>query len=153
MRWHYRDPGLLWLLPLAYAVHVLEEWFAGFPEWIALVAGTPLSRAAFVVINSIAMPAAIAATRAAARRDDDGWAGIAIATILFSNAFAHAFGTIITRTYSPGLISGIVLYVPIAGLVLLRAWSQATPGALGRGIGVGLALHAGVFVIAYGATR
>jgi hypothetical protein len=149
LRWHYRDPSLAWLLPLAYAAHLLEEWFAGFPEWIGLIAGAPLPRAAFIVINAIAMALAIAATRASTRRDEYGWAGIAVASVLFVNAFAHAFGTVITRTYSPGLITGLVLYAPIAGLVLLRASTQALPGAFGRGVAVGVAAHAIVFVIAF----
>jgi hypothetical protein len=37
MRWHYRDPLLAWLLPLSYALHILEEWFGGFPEWMAVM--------------------------------------------------------------------------------------------------------------------
>ena len=121
LRWHYRDPSLAWLLPLAYAAHLLEEWFGGFPEWIGLVVGVPLPRAGFIVINAIAMALAIAATRASTRREAYGWAGIAVAAVLFVNAFAHGLGTVMMRAYSPGLITGVVLYLPIAGLVLLRA--------------------------------
>ena len=153
VRWHYRDPALLWLLPAAYALHILEEWYAGFSEWVALVVGAPLPRAAFIVINAIAMALAIAATRASTRREHYGWAGIAVASILFVNALAHVLGTAITRTYSPGLITGLVLYVPIAGLVLLRASTQAASGAFLRGVVVGIALHAVVFLIAYSLAR
>jgi hypothetical protein len=149
VRWHYRDPALLWLLPLAYALHILEEWFAGFPEWVALVVGSPLPRTVFVIINAIAMTAMIAAIRAATAREDYGWMGIAAASILFVNAFAHVLGSVATKSYSPGLISGVVLYLPVAGLVLLRAWSQAQRGAFARGIAVGVAVHAAVFVVAY----
>ena len=153
MRWHYRDPALVWLLPLAYALHILEEWFAGFPEWVALVVGSPLPRTTFVVINAIAMMAMIAAIRSSTARETNGWMAIASATILFVNAFAHAIGSVVTRSYSPGLISGVVLYLPIAGLLLLRAASQAQPGAFARGIAIGVALHAAVFVVAYAVTR
>ena len=44
MRWQYRDPALVWLLPLASAVHIVEEWIAGVPAWIAVVIGAPLPR-------------------------------------------------------------------------------------------------------------
>ena len=149
MRWQYRDPWLAWLLPLAYALHILEEWFAGFPEWVALVVGSPLPRTAFVVINAIALTVMIAAIRVSTTREDDGWMAIASASILFINAFAHVLGSVVTRSYSPGLISGVVLYLPVAGLVLLRASSQAQRGAFGRGLAVGAALHAAVFIVAY----
>ena len=152
MHWHYRDPALLWLLPLAYALHILEEWFAGFPEWVALVVGEPLPRTAFVVINALAMTAMVAAIRASIAREDYGWMAIASASILFVNAFAHMLGAVVTRSYSPGLITGVVFYLPLAGLVLLRASSQAQRGAFARGIAVGVAIHAGVFVLAYALT-
>ena len=37
---------LAWLLPLSYALHILEEWFGGFRDWIALFVGRrfPLPR-------------------------------------------------------------------------------------------------------------
>lgn len=153
LRWHYRDPHLAWLLPPAYAAHILEEWFGGFPAWIGLVVGSPLPRVWFIVINAIAMAMAIAATRASTTREDFGWAGIGVAAVLFVNGFAHALGTVIMRTYSPGLITGVVLYVPLGGLVLLRASTQAQPGAFGRGVAVGLAAHALVFVLAASLAR
>ena len=152
MRWQYRDPWLAWLLPLAFALHILEEWFAGFPEWVALVVGSPLPRTAFVVINAIALTVMIAAIRVSTTREDDGWMAIASASILFINAFAHVLGSVVTRSYSPGLITGVVFYLPIAGLVLLRASSQAQGGGFARGVAGGVAIHAAVVVVAYALT-
>ena len=152
MRWHYRDPLLVWLLPLAYAFHILEEWFGGFPEWLAVVTGSPLPRGAFIVINAVALAVMILATRAAARRESHGWMGIAIATILLVNGIAHILGSLVTGTYSPGLLTGVVLYLPLAQLALARAWSQAEGAMFGRGVVAGIALHALVFVIAYAAS-
>ncbi len=71
---------------------------------------------------------------------------IAIATVLLVNGLAHIAGTLVTRTYSPGLVTGVVLYLPIAPLVLFRARSQA---AFGRGVAAGVALHGVVMVLAW----
>jgi hypothetical protein len=149
MRWHYRDRLLVWLLPLAYACHILEEWFGGFPEWLAVIVGSPLPRPAFVAINTAAMAAMILAARAATRRESHGWMAVAIATILLVNGIAHVLASLATGTYSPGLITGVVLYLPLAQLSLLRAWSQAEGADFSRGVAAGFALHALVFVIAY----
>lgn len=73
MRWHYRDAGLLWPFAPAYAVHVAEEWFAGFTTWVARVAGAPMSDAAFLGINAAAMLLLLAGIRAAARSERNGW--------------------------------------------------------------------------------
>ena len=150
MRWHYRDPQLVWLLPLSYAAHILEEWFGGFPEWMALVIGSPLPRTAFIIINSVAMILMVLATRATTRRESNGWMGIAIATLLLVNGLLHVLGSLVTSSYSPGLFTGVVLYLPICQLVLMRAWAQADEAMFRQGVVAGLVLHALVIAIAFG---
>jgi hypothetical protein len=150
VRWHYRDPLLVWLLPLAYALHILEEWSGGFPEWVGRVVGSPLPRPAFVLINATAVFLMVLATRATTRREANGWMGVAVATILLINGLAHLLGSLATGTYSPGLFTGVVLYLPLASLLLLRAWTQTQEGQFGKGVLAGIALHALVVVVAYG---
>ena len=147
MRWHYRDPLLVWLLVASYVAHVAEEWFGGFPEWLALVAGQPLPRGAFVAINAVAMAVMAVGAWASTRRESLGWLAIAIAALLFVNGVLHLLGSIVTRSYSPGLFTGIVLYVPLGQLALMRAWDQA-PSLFWRGIAVGVAAHAVVSAVA-----
>ena len=149
MRWHYRDPLLLWLLPASYAAHILEEWFGGFPEWMANVLGAPVPRPAFILINAVAMGLAILATRAATRREAHGWMAVGMATVFFVNGVAHAGSTLAFGDYSPGLVTSVVLYLPLGGLALARAWSQAGDGAFARGVLAGLAIHGAVMVIAF----
>jgi hypothetical protein len=149
VRWSYRDPLLVWLFVPAYAAHVVEEWFGGFPQWLALITGAPLPGDAFIMINGIAMLAMLAAIRAALRRESLGWLAIAIAALLFTNALLHALGSIVTGTYSPGLVTGAILYIPLGQLALMRAWSQAPPGFFARGVCAGLGAHALVSVTAF----
>jgi hypothetical protein len=148
MRWEYRDPALLWLFVPAYLAHLTEEYFGGFPEWFARIAGNPLPRADFLLINAVALAVITASVYVAARRESMGWLAIAIATVLLVNGIGHALGSIVTGTYSPGLITGVVLYLPLGQLALLRAWDQAPRGFVARGIAVGLVGHAVVTLIA-----
>lgn len=142
MRWHYRDGLLVWLFPAAYSVHILEEWFGGFPEWLAVATGEPLPRTAFIAINLVGLAVTIAAARASTEREEHGWMAIALATIVLVNTLAHVLASIFTGTYSPGLFSSVILYLPLGQLAILRAWSQASPQALRRGMVAGVALHA-----------
>jgi hypothetical protein len=148
-----RPAVMAWLLPLSYALHLLEEWFGGFRDWIAMFAGSPLPATAFIVINAIAMVLMIAATWASTTRTGYSWAGIAVATVLVVNALAHAFGTLVTSSYSPGLVTALLLYLPLAGLVLLRASSRADRAAFRTGVVTGFAIHALVFLVAFLSTR
>ena len=153
MRWHYRDPQLVWLLPCAYAAHLLEEWFGGFPEWVRLTVGSPLPRPAFLAINAVAIVLMLVAVRLSTRREESGWMAIAIATIIGINGVGHILGSLATRSYSPGLITGVVLYLPLAKLVLRRAWLQSRRETWRMGVIGGIAIHAAVVIVAYSLTR
>jgi hypothetical protein len=153
MRWHYRDRGLLWPFVPAYVIHVAEEWFAGFPLWLTRIVGRPLPDAAFLLINAVALVAMIAAIRAATRAEHNGWIGVAIATIALVNTLAHAAGAALTHSYAPGLVSAVVLYVPLGSLAMIRAFEQAPRAQLERGLIAGVLLHAVVFLVAFLSAR
>lgn len=152
MRWHYRDPLLLWLFVPAYLAHLAEEWWAGFPEWIAAFTGRPLPGEAFLAINAAALILLFAATMAATRRESAGWLAVAIATVFTLNAVLHLLGAFASASYSPGMVTGVVLYVPLGLLTLLRAWHQQLPSQFARGVAAGVAVHAVVIVVAFAAT-
>ena len=146
MRWHYRDPLLVWLFPAAYSLHILEEWFGGAPEWLAILGGQPLPRSAFIIFNVSALTAMIVAVRSATRCEARGWMAIAVSTVVLSSGVLHVLGTIATGSYSPGLVTGVILYLPLGQLALLRAWHQAR-AAFARGVWAGIAVHAIVFAV------
>jgi Protein of unknown function with HXXEE motif len=150
MRWHYRDGPLLWVFPPAYLAHLAEEVWAGpgFPEWFALVAGRPLPRGAFAAINLIAFAVLLAGIRAAIHRESAGWIAIAIASVVSLNALLHIAGSVLTGTYSPGLITGVVLYLPAGQLLLIRGLHQVEPPRFIRGVMAGIAIQIAVVIAA-----
>jgi hypothetical protein len=146
-RWHYLDPALLWLYPAAYSVHVVEELAAGegFRTWIGRVGVGDVSLAGFLLVNAIGLTvfvAGVAGVAGVARRQAGGAVAIGLATVVLVNAGLHLLGTLVTGVYSPGLVSGIVLYVPLGTLTLLRAAGQASGATRAWGVLVGLAAHA-----------
>ena len=153
MRWHYRDPGLLWLFVPAYIIHVAEEWFADFPGWLQQIAGSPLPGEAFLIINAVALVLLVAAIRAATRSERFGWMAIAVAAIMLVNTVVHAAGAALTRSYAPGLISAVVVYVPLGALTMIRAVDHAARTHVARGIIAGVVVHAVVSAIAFASTR
>ena len=153
MRWHYRDAGLLWPFAPAYAIHVAEEWFAGFPGWAARMTGRPIPGTAFILINAVAMVLLLAAIRAATRDERHGWMAVGIATIVLVNTAAHAAGAVLTQSYAPGLISAVVLYVPLGSLAMVRALDHAPRAQLARGVVAGLIIHAIVVIAALASAR
>ena len=68
--------------------------------------------------------------------------------IIGVNGVGHILGSLATRSYSPGLITGVVLYLPLAKLLLMRAWLQARRETWRIGVVSGIVLHALVIVVA-----
>jgi len=112
-----------------------------------------MSDTAFLAINGAAMLLLVAAIRAASRAESNGWVAVAIATVFLINTISHAAGAALTRSYAPGLISAVVLYVPLGSLTMIRAFDQAPRAVLVRGMIIGATVHALVLVIAVVATR
>jgi hypothetical protein len=153
VRWHYRDPALIWLFLPAYLAHLAEEVWGGFPAWVALLVGRPLPLRSFVMINAVALAGLAIGIGAASRRESAGWFAVAVASALGLNAVLHLAASLLTGTYSPGLITGIVFYVPLAVLTLVRASDQLPSTTVWRGVVAGLVLHAIVIAAALAATR
>lgn len=68
---------------------------------------------------------------------------MALAALLFSNAVFHAIGTVRTGRFSPGIMTGVVLYVPLAmlGGWYLLSHAQLSPGGALVGILIGGSYH------------
>jgi hypothetical protein len=90
---------------------------------------------------------------AAIRREARGWIPVAVATVVTINALLHVAGSVLTGTYSPGLITGIVFYLPLGQLLLIRALHQMEPDRFRRGVIAGVAIHAAVVILAATLTR
>ena len=73
--------------------------------------------------------------------------------VLLVNGIAHLLGTLAFGSYSPGLITSVILYLPLSQLVLLRASYQAGRSVVAFGVSAGVILHAVVGVIVFVVTR
>ena len=143
----------LWLFPLTYLVHLAEEAWAGerFYRWVARIVGRPIPARAWALLNIAFMVAMLAAV-AVAQRGQASWIVPGLGTIVSINAVAHAVSTRITRTYSPGLFSGLLLWLPL-GIATLWFSLHALPRTTwAAGIGAGIVVHGIVAVLALHAT-
>ena len=115
---------LAYLFPIAFTLHVIEEFvFPGNGEhWFRLYRprfALRYTEAYFVKINAIGFAgAALVPLGLLDYRSGYSLGGIfgnlIFAAALLANAFYHVRGSIDTRQYSPGTITAVVLYVPIA---------------------------------------
>jgi hypothetical protein len=146
-----RSPWWLLLLPLSFLLHITEEWFAGpgFPAWTAKLAGSGIPPGRFIAINAIAWPASAILTILGIALPELRWFPAALATMVSLNAVLHAIGTLATVSYSPGLFTGLLLFLPIGLTALSYCRRVLPPGRFALAFAVGVLLHVGVIVLAF----
>lgn len=136
-------PGWTVLLLVAYAAHLCEEWWGGpgLPAWATATVGAELEPSRFLAINTIALPLFTAGIIGAVRSRHFAWVTAVLASLFFVNGILHLFATVVFATYSPGTLTGALLFLPLGGLALV-SMSRSLPGLDFKwAVFAGIALH------------
>lgn len=137
----------LWLPALAVAAHLIEEfvWPGGFPDWYRHYPPgyvTTVSTRFLIIVNLVFIALALLPpVLGASPRGFAIWT--VVAAIAAANGVFHLIAVLRTHTYSPGVVTGIALYMPLAivgGTYLLRR-GLVSPGTAIQAIIIGVAYH------------
>lgn len=129
----------------AFAVHCVEE-YPRFPEWATRHFGTT-TREFYLASHAVLVPL-VAVVDAHATRGrptpSKAWLATGLAATLISNAAFHAGATVAFREYSPGVVSGLLVLVPVglADIASSRQTSVLGRRARAMAIVAGVALNA-----------
>jgi hypothetical protein len=118
---------LIWALPVSFCLHVTEEFVfpGGFIKWYHQY--RPLFAAVnpfhYFKVNTIGF-LLILATAISTASTGKGYSGFLIASSFLScnEIFTHISGAIKIRCYSPGMLTGAVLYIPLTILSYLTVF-------------------------------
>jgi Protein of unknown function with HXXEE motif len=134
------------LYPVATVVHVLEEW-PRFPRWARRFASADYSDRAYVVTHVWAVTIALA-TAILLGIFPRPWLVVAFFAFVFGpsvtcNALFHTAATVASRTYCAGVLSGVLVYLPLSCLLAVLALREGLIGgpALAGSLAVALAFH------------
>lgn len=142
-------PRAVLLLPIAYVLHLAEEWFGGLSLWTMAVLGYELSLERFIIINAIAFPIFVTGALAAVYDSRIAWFGTSFAALLGLNGVLHTFGTLAYGRLMPGTITVLLIYIPLSVIVLRSAASRFSTIVLVRSIWLGVLLHGLVALLAF----
>ena len=109
------DVTILWLVPISYGIHMIEE-APRFVPWAKRYFSAPTSFAQFILGNAIFM-AYVLISIALAIFYPNEWTfvlGLTTAAWIFSNFLIHASLTLYTGEYSPGVVTASAIYAPVA---------------------------------------
>jgi len=117
------ESSTIFLICLAYGLHMVEEFSLGFVEWGDRYFGrfdwTQNLVGNFMFLVCVATACYLYYENPAAHL----WAAMSAAMWILTNAFIHISCTILGREYSPGVVTATVLYIP-CGLYFLSQWGR-----------------------------
>jgi hypothetical protein len=138
---------LVYLALAAYMIHQYEEHDADrFRLFLNRTLGPQrrgLSPGDVFIINIAGVWGVLAATLWLTDQVAPGWAVIA-AWLILVNALAHAAQAARMRRYNPGLVTALIVFVPLGLWVLRAVWQQATPAQHLVSVGLAVGVHAAI---------
>jgi hypothetical protein len=141
------------LLLVTYALHIVEEYTFGFPAWAEAHTGLALTPEVFLRLNATFFGVMAAGVVAGILFTPAQWLVVPLGTAVLINGTGHLVASLITWSYSPGLVTGMLLWIPL-GLGIIRAARHRWPSAgVVAGILLGAGLHILVPLSAWLATR
>ena len=135
------DLNILWFVPLAYFIHILEE-SPRFVPWATKYLGAPETFGQFIVGNVIFMAYVIVSVSLAIFYPSE-WTlilGLSTAAWIFSNFIIHASYTLYTGEYSPGVVTASAIYAPLALYIYYSLWGSITTLDIVLSIFIGFAV-------------
>jgi 4-amino-4-deoxy-L-arabinose transferase-like glycosyltransferase len=113
-----------WLLPLAYLIHISEEYRGGggYSAYMARVRGVHITPTRFLVLNGIGCGLMLLGIFLARRLKFLEWLVVCLCTVEAANGVSHTITAVVKSSYNPGVVTGLLLFIPLgaAGLYLLK---------------------------------
>lgn len=130
----------LWLFPAVYLVHLVDERFywIGTAEFATYYLGIYFTNTAWWAVNVPSLALFVGATRLVARARWPEWVVISLAIHLGIHGLSRIPTSLWTATIAPGLLSGLLLCVPLSAAALARARGSFSRAAWMKGLVVGL---------------
>jgi Protein of unknown function with HXXEE motif len=137
-----------WLFPLTYIIHIVEEFYGGegYPAYLKRLRGVEMAPTKFLVGQGIGLALIILGILIARRFSFPRQLLIILAAVVMINGLTHLVTSSYYRQYGPGLISGVLIWIPLGIATLIRFKNDIKPGrywlcfAIGVGINVAITL-------------
>jgi hypothetical protein len=142
---------LLWVFPLTYLIHIAEEYWGGegYPAYILRLRGVHLSTTKFLVAQGVGFVLVTIGVILARQLHFPQMMLLVMGTIVLVNGLTHTVTAITSLTYGPGLVSSILIWMPL-GLFILIRYRQAVSRKrywLAIAVGVSVNVIIGIFTM------
>lgn len=122
------DINILWFVPVAYAVHIIEEAprFVPWTKRYSWLFTSSFTVPKFILGNCLFMTYVLVSVLLAVIYPTE-WTfvlGLSTAAWIFSNFLLHASITLYSGEYSPGVVTAGAIYVPVSLYLYSKFWES-----------------------------
>ena len=133
----------LWLFPLAYLLHIIEE-FRG----VGPLHGINISLKVFLILSTAAWLLMICGVVLAQKFGFPQFMGVCLGATFFLNGLSHIINSLVYSRYDAGLISGSVIFIPLGLATLIRLRNSMRRQRYIVGVLVGMVIQTIALIIA-----
>jgi len=140
---------LSWLIPFTYLVHIAEEYWGGegYPAYIYRLRGVYLPPSRFLVAQAIGFVLVVMAVILARQFNFPTMMLVILSTTVMGNALTHTVSAVPTLSYNPGLLSSVLIWMPLGIFVLVRFKREVSPQRYWLAIAIGVVINVAIGVI------
>jgi len=138
-----------WIFPVTYLLHIAEEYWVGggYPAYILRLRGVHLSSTRFLLAQSIGFVLVVAGILLARRFKFRNMMFVILGAIVVVNGLTHTLTSIRYWEYGPGLLTSLLVWLPLGIAALLRFKHHTTTRRYWVGVAIGVAVNVVVGVI------
>ena len=131
-----------WLFPITYLLHIAEEYCGGegYSAYLLRLRGIQLSQTRFLLVQAVGLVLMIVGIILARRLKFANLLSVILGAVVLVNALTHTILSLAYTEYVPGLITSILLWIPLglATLVHFRRTMLEARYWLGVALGIGI---------------
>lgn len=145
----------LWTFVVTYIIHIAEEYWGGegYSAHLLKHRGVYMSPTRFLIIQAIGTALMAAGVLLARRLKFTNAMAVILGAAVLGNAITHTVNALRTQSYEPGLISAIVIWMPLGLFSILyfrRHVMNKTRFWIALAIGIGINLVIAIITISGG---
>ena len=140
---------LSWLIPITYLIHIAEEYWGGegYPAYIYRLRGVYLPPSRFLVAQALGFVLVVLAVILARHFHFPTMMLVILCTTVMGNAVTHIYSALTTLSYNPGLLSSVLIWLPLGIFVLVRFRREVSPQRYWLAIAIGAGINLAIAVI------
>lgn len=132
-----------WLFPSTYLLHIAEEYWGGdgYSAYLSKTKGVDLPSGRFLLMTGAGLVLMLAGVPLAYTFRFPQLLMVILGTAFLVNGMSHTISGMVTGRYNPGLLSGMLIWIPLGILTLVQLKETMSAARYLTGVAVGVAIQ------------